>query len=501
MAPQLTEINLDRFANRSTLLLAIALPFLWILILRPIYLLSFHPLSRFPGPKLWAVTRWGVSLANISGRSRYILLDLHKKYGPVVRIAPDEITFQSITARTEIAGHRKVGEPEMIKEPVFNESFRNNIIGASRDDHARMRKILARGFAASTLQRQEPLIIQYIDKLISELHKRADGTNFDIEAWYAYTAFDIIGDLTFGESFGSLDSGGHSSWASLLFETSRTVVLGNSLKRISKALLPALLLITPKNTSRRMQENRELTDAKIAKRRALGTSRPDFMSGMLGDDGKGGLLSEDELKSNCDALMIAGAETTSTVLGGITYYMATTPSVLENAATEVRSTFVRDEDINMIGTAHLKYLQAVITETLRMLPPIAGISPRQVPAGGAVIAGEFIPEYTTVGVSHFSMGRAPEYFSRADEFHPERWLDGPLFKNDQKEAAQPFAVGPRNCVGMNLANVELRIIIARILWNFDLKLDESSMNWERDMNEYLAWEKAPLIVSLTPRQK
>jgi len=99
------------------------------------------------------------------------------------------------------------------------------------------------------------------------------------------------------------------------------------------------------------------------------------------------------------------------------------------------------------------------------------------------------------------MSRCPDFFLRADEFHPERWLDDPLFKNDTKEASQPFAVGPRNCIGMNLAYVELRLVIARILWNFELKLDESCINWVGDMVEYFGWEKIPLLVSLTPRQR
>jgi cytochrome P450 len=99
------------------------------------------------------------------------------------------------------------------------------------------------------------------------------------------------------------------------------------------------------------------------------------------------------------------------------------------------------------------------------------------------------------------MTRCPDFFSHADEFHPERWLDDPLFKNDQKQASQPFAVGPRNCIGMNLAYVELRLIMARVLWNFELTLDESCSNWVDDLVEYFGWEKTPLLVRLTPRPR
>lgn len=97
------------------------------------------------------------------------------------------------------------------------------------------------------------------------------------------------------------------------------------------------------------------------------------------------------------------------------------------------------------------------------------------------------------------MFRRPDYFVHADEFHPERWLDDPLYKDDCRQAVQPFAVGPRNCIGLNLAHVELRLIMARMLWNFDISLDERCANWVGDLVEYFGWDKTPLWVRLTPR--
>ena len=373
--------------------------------MRPIYLIYFHPLSKFPGPKLWAITRWSVSRAIISGKSHDIILDLHKKYGPIVRVAPDELAFQSVSAWTDIGGHRKAGQSEMAKEPVFNEPFKDTLLGVqTREDHTRMRRILSRGFSSATMQKQEPLIKRYVDQLISELSKQCnDGkTLIDIEAWFSFTAFDIIGDLTFGESFGSLDSGGHHPWASLIFETTRFVILANCLKRINRIFLPVLLLITPKGFGERLRENQQLTEAKVAKRRALGANaRPDYMSAMVGDDGKGGILPDAEISSNCTALILGGAETISSALSGTTYFLATNPGAMANAVAEVRSAFLREEDITSTGTGHLKYLNAVITEALRMFPPFAGVSPRQVPAGGAVVAGEVIPENVSLSCYPF----------------------------------------------------------------------------------------------------
>ncbi len=175
--------------------------------MKPIYLLYFHPLRKFPGPRFWAVTRWGVSRAIISGKSHDIILDLHKKYGPIVRVAPDELAFQSVSAWTEIGGHAKLGQAEMTKEPVFNEAFKDNLLGVrKREDHGRMRRILSRGFSAATMQKQEPFLKRYVDQLIAELYKRCDDgkTLINLEAWYSFTAFDIIGASSFSPSCSSL---------------------------------------------------------------------------------------------------------------------------------------------------------------------------------------------------------------------------------------------------------------------------------------------------------
>ncbi|CAO2653514.1 Nn.00g029250.m01.CDS01 [Neocucurbitaria sp. VM-36] len=498
MAP----VHLQDALGRNTMLLAAAMVPIWFFIVKPIYLLFFHPLSKYPGPKLWAITRWCISRAIISGKSHDIILDMHKKYGPIVRVAPDELAFQSVSAWNDIGGHRKSGQLEMGKEPVFNEAFKDNLLGVrNREDHGRMRRILSRGFSASAMQKQEQFLQQYVEKLVSELYKRCEDGKalLDLEAWYSFTAFDIIGDLTFGESFGSLDSGGHHPWASLIFDTTRVVILSNCLKRINRIFLPLLFFITPKGLARRFRENQELTDAKIAKRKALGANRPDYMTAMLGDDAKGMYLSEKEITSNCTALILGGAETISSALSATTYYLATNPRAMAKIVDEL-AVFSNVDEISLTGTGQLKYLNAVITESLRMFPPFAGASPRVVPKGGALIAGCVIPENTTVGIWHWSMSRCPSFFHLADEFHPERWLDEPPFMNDQKQASQPFAVGPRNCIGMNLAYVELRLVLARLLWTFDIALDPSCATWVDDLVEYFGWEKIPLLVRLTPRR-
>ena len=88
-------------------------------------------------------------------------------------------------------------------------------------------------------------------------------------------------------------------------------------------------------------------------------------------------------------------------------------------------------------------------------------------------------------------------FHRPEEFLPQRWLGDVEFADDNRAVFQPFAVGPRNCLGRNLAYAEMRLILAKVLYNFDLDLDVKTGPW-MDQKVYTLWEKKPLWVKLKP---
>ena len=75
------------------------------------------------------------------------------------------------------------------------------------------------------------------------------------------------------------------------------------------------------------------------------------------------------------------------------------------------------------------------------------------------------------------------------------------FKNDKRKVVQPFSVGPRNCLGQSLARFELKIVLARVLWNFDLELCEESRGWMEKQRFYIAAARPELTVRLKPAVK
>lgn len=108
---------------------------------------------------------------------------------------------------------------------------------------------------------------------------------------------------------------------------------------------------------------------------------------------------------------------------------------------------------------------------------------------------------TIVSVHHSSAYWSEVNFHQPLSFIPERWLpettkdpSSPSF-NDNRGVVQPLSVRHRNCIGRNLAYNEMRLILARVLWNFDLELCQESQDWA-NQNSYVLWEKPELIYRL-----
>ncbi|WYZ34560.1 hypothetical protein EsH8_I_000836 [Colletotrichum jinshuiense] len=461
------------------------------------YNLTLHPLRKFPGPKLWAATRIPYALMLVRGDPHKTILALHREYdAEIVRVSPNELSFQAPDAWKEIMGHRKGTHGENPKDPEFIGGGGSDVISANRENHTRFRRILSNGFSAKSMQEQQPIIRGYIDLLMKRLHGICGDGPVDVVSWYNFTTFDIIGDLAFGEPFGCLDNSDYHPWVKVIFDNIKMFCLSNIAKSF-KVLEPLLKLFIPKKLIEMGIAHKALVHEKVDKRIALGTPRPDFAEALITKATEP--LTKEELYANLDVLIVAGSETTATALSGATYLLTTNLDKLEKLNQEVRSSFTSEGEIDLLSTAKLGYLHAVLEETLRRYPPIPSGLPRITPPTGQEILGRWIPGNTTMGIWHWSMYHNEKIFSKPFGFHPERWLGDPEFKDDRLDALKPFHVGPRNCLGMNLAYAEMRMMLARIVWNFDLRLAAESRDW-LDHQVYTLWNKPALMVHLTPRK-
>ncbi|KAL4901846.1 hypothetical protein BDW74DRAFT_67207 [Aspergillus multicolor] len=502
--------------------MALTLP-LWSLAAIPLYIalvatkyLLFHPLRHIPGPKSWIIFPALRYISWVRGTFDIDMRRFHAQYGPVVRFSHDEVSFITPDAWKDIYGSGRTPQHKHGQLPKVRHSAQSIKAIASADDadHSRYRRTLAHAFSAKALADQEPLIQLYVDRLITRLRGVADSNRPDnMVKWYNLTTFDIIGDLAFGQSFGGLDSSEYHHWVRTIFEAVSTSPLVFAmdayplLKPIIAALIPWRLI-----ESRRKQiEHSRITVEKRLKKGSY--NRSDFVDAMLrsrsrGDDEKDEMtrpLTDEEIVANSNVLIIAGSETTATLLSGATYWILKTPGVLKKVVREVREVMANESDITVLkASADLPYMLACLEETLRLYPPVpTGLQRWTVDPIN--ISGYDIPPRTKVSVHHSAAYTSPLYFHEPEKFIPERWLpaakEDPAspFYNDNRAILQPFQVGPRNCIGRNLAYAEMRVGLARVLWNFDLELCEESRNWV-EQKTYVLWEKGPLMCRLRIRE-
>lgn len=246
----------------------------------------FHPLRSFPGPKTWAASRVPFSLAQIGGKPHKKLLELHDKYGPIVRIADNELSFILADAWKDNNGHRSAGRLENPKEPMAVLGNEHNLFGANLEDHTRMRRVLSHGFSMKAMLDQQPLISTHVNLLLQRLHEHCEGgaRPVDMVSWYNRVTFDVISDLSWGEALGCLEKSQDHTWIKALEHTVKYQKFLGLAKRFSP-FTPILKAMIPKELTRLEKDNFALAAASVEKRIAQGQSRPDFMEAMIRQKG------------------------------------------------------------------------------------------------------------------------------------------------------------------------------------------------------------------------
>ncbi|KAJ5511201.1 Cytochrome P450 E-class group I [Penicillium expansum] len=459
---------------------AIATSILLVLVSQAYYQIFINPLGKYPGPKFAAISRIPQLYHTFKGDLLEWTSGLHAIHGDVIRIAPDELSYATGEAWKGIYGHSSAGKPVTEKDPRFyGPSFNGapDIIRGNGPDHARFRRNFSHAFSDRALREQQSLICRYVDTLVHSLQKtikQDPNAKINMVRMLNLTTFDIMGDLTFGDSLNLLAGTGNLNWVSAV------LLIPKELKQQSIAHYEA---------------SQELVDKRIDGDHIL--QKPDIW-GIVMSQKEDLLLSRPEMYANSQVFMVAGTETTATALSGLLYHLLMTPEKMKIIVEEVCETFKKDSDIDMRSLERMPYLNACIEEGLRIYPPVPVGLPRIAPDEGLLVCGEHIPGKTALSVHHWSTYRNAQNFRLPNQFIPERWI-GDEFATDNKAAFQPFSFGPRNCIGKNLAYHEMRLILAKVLYNFDLSLLPESIGWEKQKTFFL-WEKNDLMVQLKARK-
>ncbi|PMD27974.1 cytochrome P450 [Hyaloscypha hepaticicola] len=368
------------------------------------------PLRGIPGPFLARFTRFWKLKEIYKGHFEKTNVKLHRKYGPIVRIAPNEYSIDDPDAVKIIYG---LGS-QFIKSPWY-------IAAGSADKHppadlftdrnptrhAATRRKVASAYSMTNLAQLEP----FVDECSSLLRKRftefADQKRtIDMGHWMQCYAFDVIGEITVAKRFGFLDTGEDLDGIMLgihryLIHCAHVGVYSEFHRPISKLMR----LIRGSGgdsafvdfTQSQLQER--LANMDIEKIESKG----DFLSKLLSlHADKPEKVTMADVFMACMTNIGAGSDTTGLSLSAVIYYLCKNPEVMRKLREEIDGLAKKGEISDPVthGQAqNMPYLQAVLKEALRMHPATGLPLGRVVPEGGAVISGKMFPAGAVVGVN------------------------------------------------------------------------------------------------------
>ncbi|TPX10847.1 uncharacterized protein E0L32_008236 [Thyridium curvatum] len=396
------------------------------------------PLRKLPGPAYSIFTsvvlKWHEFHTN---RTRYIHR-LHQKYGPVVRIGPNEAAFASQTAVKEIycsggSGYDKTEFYDLFK--VYGR--RTMFTTLNKEDHARRRRILADRYANSNVMRQPSLNgIVHRSKNVLKRCTESVGGSLDLYiALHAY-AFDCVTHHLF-HPYG-VDSLQSEKDEEIMREVAFDDSLQNRLVEFYNPLLHKVigkvlyLFAKPRETP--------LADDFVLS--ASGGESPAVFTLLSRMREKQHDMEQLDIAAESLDHMAAGIDTTGDALCFLMWELSQ-PSSL-HLQRRLQQELTQDPDTQF---DKLPFLEAVVQEGLRCFPAIPMSLPRYVPRGGRTIDGYFVPEKTVVSCQAYSVHRIDErVFPEPDKFDPDRWLEEEG-DAERKRLSFAFANGGRGCIG------------------------------------------------------
>ncbi|KAI0468215.1 cytochrome P450 [Xylaria cf. heliscus] len=453
--------------------------------------LFFNPLAKVPGP--WYTNWTDVVLKTkiLKGIGPIYVHQLHKQYGPVVRVGPNEVDVTNIETVKKI--HRV--KADFVKTDFYKGIGykKENIVGTQDVEfHRRHRKLLSQPMSESNLKTMQPQIQEKVRLAIEKMGEemRSRGV-VDVYKWWMFMTTDIIGQLTFGESFHALEKGEANTY----IKDIRKAGIISSIASQLALLLPILYYVpvpglgeSLKVISDRMdvyaitqlKRLRDEVNSKLGDRPLL------FSKLVQGGRVDGEALTEFELRNDAEAYIVAGSDTTSNTLTFLTWILCGQPAIKNQLVKELETLPANftDDDLK-----YLPFLNQCITEALRRFPVVPGGLPRYVPKGGSDIAGYWLPGGSTVTTQTWSLHRDPEVFPDPDRYDPSRW-ENPT--KVMKDSMMPFGGGSRICIGMHLAYIELRMGIASFFRTFpNARVSTREGMSDNDMTQALYFISSP----------
>ncbi|KAF2744728.1 cytochrome P450 [Sporormia fimetaria CBS 119925] len=455
-----------------------------------VYRRYFHPLAKFRGPWYASASSLALTFISLARKEEQFFMYLVRKYGTdgPIRISPTMLLFPRPSALRDI-----YWDPKLNNRSLF---YGSGALGPpslfttlEANRHRELRKALSNApwvigrLKTSWESRFDDLVRLFVEKM-SE-HAAADRILLLSDTLPEF-ASDIMSMISFGEPFGCIKNqrdekdilhqwrfGMNFFGFASRFHFFREHVLKNPY--IGKYFLPSVSQTSGMGWLMG-EADRSVTAREKANAERPFDGHPDFMQHCLEARYSDGTpLTAVEKRAHVTLLIQAGADTTGTALGSILRFMLLDPRVFTRARAEIDAADKAGKLSDPIQyeetRAYLPYFVACIKEGLRLNPPATNLFARVVPKSGRVIDGTFVPEGVDVTSHAYVVHRDKElYGDDAEDFRPERWLEDERRAAEFDAASFTFSIGPRVCIGKDIAIMELYKLLPELVRRFDVEM-------------------------------
>ncbi|KAI8628635.1 cytochrome P450 3A13 [Xylariaceae sp. FL1651] len=434
------------------------------------------PLRTLPGPRISLFTSWVLKYHEFHALRTSYVHRLHLKYGPVVRIAPNEASFASQEGIKEIYGSGGSGYDKTEFYDLFKVYGRRTMFSTlNKDDHAKRKRVLADRYANTNIMKSQSLDgIAERSRRFIERCSQSGGRSVDLFVGLHDYAFDGVTHQLF-HPYGS-----DSLRKPQDEEIMKQVAFDDSLQnRLVQYYNPPLHKIIGQALSvfSKPRQTPLADELVLSATRKTGPAQFTLLNRM---QDKTYNMEQIDMAAECLDHMAAGIDTTGDGLCFLMWEISQPRSI--HVQRRLQEELLANPHVSF---DKLPYLDAVVLEGLRCFPAIPMSLPRYVPLGGRSIDGFYIPEHTIVSSQAYSTHRIDRtVFPQPDLFKPERWLEekGEL---DRKRLFFAFASGGRGCIGKHLALAEMKILLRDVYSRFTTLPDGSMTDEDMEMSDQL----------------
>ncbi|KAF7522113.1 hypothetical protein G7054_g12258 [Neopestalotiopsis clavispora] len=462
-----------------------------------VYRLTLHPLASFPGPKLAAVTGLYETYYEVfkDGGGRYWveIEEMHRKYGPIVRINPWEVHINDSEWNGVYKYSSKAAKPKWYYLRFFG-MFPSTNSAESHALHQQRRAPLNAYFASTNIQNFQSQAQGQIDKLCDRL-KAADGHVVSLSDAFRCLATDIATGFCFGKPFGHLDE---PTFDHEFNQTVRTVVRASMWSRHSFGLFIPLMHSIPESFSikmnpsfRRVKWMKEMMAGCVHRSMHKPEPAPGQQVDMVQTVLQSPLPAEEKtflrLLSETRSVIMAGTETTASVLVCITASLLKDPNMVAQLKQELTDAeLIHGFPLPYNKLKELPFLTGVVNEGLRLANSTPSRLPRVCDSQDLKYGEWIIPRGTSISTTCQDVHNDPKIFEQPYNFLPGRW-DTQEKRRALNKYLMPWGRGTRLCLGMELATMDLFCTVARIFSpsvGFDMTMSNTT---DEDWKAYHEW--------------